>query len=415
MKRDLINAITDKSILFLAFMSIPLNIIVFLALKESEYLAPRFVVPVFSVLVILLAVFRKKIDYQIKIWTLNIIFFSGAVFTLLLGLLDMASLWFVLTIIYTLFISKKNEAAYVFITGLILMIITGFLLVSKISFVPLKYNFENCHYACVITRIIHYIMVGYLIYYIIGSFIREIRQNIAELKRKALDLERANANLQAEMDEKKKMQKQLLETSIITEERERKRIAADLHDGLGPVLSSVNLYYQAYIDEKNPEKKIQIEKKLKAIINDAVSEVSRISHNISPHILENNGLIVALEDFTGQINIKKNFSIELNYKNIQRFDIKKELAVYRSVIELINNTIKYAQAGWVKINIRINKNFLQVDYTDNGNGFDKKILKNHKGTGLKNIKNRLQSLEGIFTFNTSPGKGFQAVLKVPYK
>ncbi len=140
-------------------------------------------------------------------------------------------------------------------------------------------------------------MIGFLIYYIIHSFLREIGQNIKDLNRKAIDLEKANKSLQQEMQEKKQMQQKLLETVIITEEKERKRIAADLHDGLGPVLSSVNLYYQAYIDEKNTKKKAVIEKKLKKIINDAVLEVSRISHNISPNMLENNGLIVALEKF----------------------------------------------------------------------------------------------------------------------
>ena len=414
MKRDLINTITDKSILYIAIMTIPLNVIIYLALMESEYMMPRFVVPLFSLTVIIMAIFRKHINYSLKIWILSIIFFLSAVFALLLGLLDMASLWFVVTMIYILFVSKKYEALYVFIAGLILMMIAGYLLITKISFIPLKYNFENCHYACVITRIIHYIMVGYLLYYIIGSFMEEITQNINELNKRASDLETVNKSLQKEMKEKKAAQQLALETSIITEERERKRIAADLHDGLGPVLSSINLYYQAYIDEKNPEKKVEIEKKLKTIIGDAVSEISRISHNISPSILENNGLVIALENFINQININKNFSVNFSYQDIQRFDIKKELAMYRAITELINNTIKHAKASIVNIKIYISNGFLQVNYSDNGKGFNKKSLIKHKGIGLQNIKTRLQSLGGTFSFNTSKNNGFQAVLIIPY-
>jgi len=414
MKKELINTITDNSILFLAVMSIPLNIIVYLALMNSEYVAPRFVVPFFSFIIIIFAIFKKYIPFRFKIWTLSTIFFLGAVFTLLLGLLDMASLWFVLTMIYTLFISKKNEAIYVFLIGLFLMILTGYFLIAKNTFIPLKYSFENCSYACVVTRIIHFIIVGSIVYYIISAFMREIKQNIDTLNQKADDLNLANANLQKEMNEKRKIQQQLLEAIILTEEKERKRIAADLHDGLGPVLSSVNLYYQAYIDETNLYEKEKIEKKLKNIINNAVSEVSKISHNISPVILENNGLIVALEDFVNRLSVKKGLSINFEYQNIDRFDIKKELVVYRVVAELINNTLKHAKASLIIIHLRIVKGFLNVYYADNGIGFNKEDLKHNKGMGLHNIKYRLKSLEGFFSFETGPDFGFQATIQVPY-
>ncbi len=414
MRKTLINTITNNSIRFLALMSIPLNIIVYMALRESEYLIPRFVVPFLSLIIIVFAVFNQKFSFKTKIQVLRLIFFSGAIFTLLLGLLDMASLWFILTIIYTLFVSQKKEALYLFLAGFLLIAITGFLLVTKISFIPLKYNFEKCHYACVITRVIHYLMIGSLIYYIIRSFIQEINQNIEELKEKAAELQNANQQLKNEMEAKKEIQKKMLEAVILTEERERKRIAADLHDGLGPVLSSVNLYYQAYIDENDKQKKSEIELKLKKIIKNAIDDISKISHNISPNILEDNGLIIALENFINQLSIKKDLEISFTYDNIQRFDIKKELVLYRAVTELINNSLKYAKARLISIHIKKIQGFLVINYADDGIGFDKeKVLRKSTGNGLTNIRNRMQSLEGIFSFESSENQGFQASLQMP--
>jgi len=414
MKKELINKITDNTIMFLAVMSIPLNIIVNIALKQSEYLLPRFVLPFFSLIIIVFAVLKHKIPFKIKIWTLTTIFFLGAVFTLSLGLLDMASLWFVLTMIYMLFITQKNKVLYVFFSALLLMIITGYFLIFGNKYIPLKYNFDKSCYPCVVTRIIHFIIVGSIVYYIISNFIKEINLNLSILNQRAEDLKKVNESLHNEMKEKKQIQQQLLDTIILTEEKERKRIAADLHDGLGPVLSSVNLYYQAYIDEKNPKVKIQIEKKLKNIIDNAVSEVSRISHNISPNILENNGLVIALEDFINHLSVKKDLSIDLEYDYIKRFDIKKELAVYRALTELINNSLKHAKASLITIRMKISKGFLNIHYSDDGIGFELGKLSLNKGIGLINIKNRLQSLEGFFSFKSAKNQGFQAIIKVPY-
>jgi len=415
MKKELINNITGNTILFLAVMSVPLNIIVYIALKQSEYVWPRFVLPFFSLIIILFALLKNKIPFNTKIWTLTGIFFLGAVFTLLLGLLDMASLWFVLTMIYMLFITQKKQVLYVFLAALLLMILTGYLLIFGNSFIPLKYSFDKSCYPCVITRIIHFIIVGSIVYYIISSFIKEIKQNISILNQRAEDLKIANESLQNEMKEKRKIQQQLLDTIILTEEKERKRIAAELHDGLGPVLSSVNLYYQAYIDEKNETEKQRIKNKLKKIIDDAVEEVSRISHNISPVILENSGLVIALEDFINRLSVKKDLSIDLQYDPINRFDIKKELVVYRALTELINNSLKHAKAGFITIKMQIVKGFLKIYYADDGVGFDVGNQSfDSKGIGLINIKNRMQSLEGFFSFDSELNNGFQALIKVPY-
>jgi signal transduction histidine kinase len=203
----------------------------------------------------------------------------------------------------------------------------------------------------------------------------------------------------------------LIEAVVETETNERKRIARDLHDGLGPVLSAINHYFQAFLDARE-EDKAMIRSKLQQVITDAIDEVSRISHNISPHVLENHGLITALNNFmvpilnTGKINVhfKPDF--------FDRFDLKKELTVYRCITELINNTLKHAEASRITIHIYHKENILFISYADNGKGFE--ISQNKTdGMGLYNIKNRVESFGGRLLIESSLKKGTKATIALP--
>lgn len=212
------------------------------------------------------------------------------------------------------------------------------------------------------------------------------------------------------------IRKKTVEAIIQTEEKERKRIASDLHDGMGPLLSAAKLYFQAYIDAKNSSNKSDIELKMKSIMDTAIADMSRISHNISPHILENYGLISALENFISEINISDNIKFNIKFEKINRFDLKKEITVYRTISELIANTIKHSKAAMISINIFVNGHMLNVVYEDNGIGFSVDEKMNTKqGMGLKNIVSRINSLEGNIIFDSKPGKGMKAFIKIPYK
>jgi signal transduction histidine kinase len=409
------NRIINKSIAVVAFFAIPLNIIIFFALRDSQYQTPRLIPPLFGLIAFALSIFSNKILYSIKAWAfISLIFLTGC-FNLLLGLLDMASLWFILAIIYTLFIEKKSEAFFVFLISFFVISLTGLLMMMNTRFIPLQYGFENCHFACVGVRIMHFLMIGYIVYFILKEFISSNRIFITELKLKTENLESLNIALKAENSEKNKLRQEMIEAVILTEEKERKRIASDLHDGLGPVLSAINLFYQAYIDAPDGKSKVEIETKLKDIIQNSISDVSRISHNISPHILENYGLTTAIENFINQVNISQNIKFDADFENIGRFDLKKELTIYRSIIELINNTIKHAGASMIALKILIEKDLLVVKYTDNGKGFniDEK-LHSKTGMGLKNIHSRIQSLNGNISFDSSNISGTKIKIEIPY-
>ncbi|NOZ35675.1 MAG: sensor histidine kinase [Chlorobi bacterium] len=406
--------LTDTSLVLVAVLAIPLNIVIFFALKESEYTIVRFIPPALSILVGILAFFRKRISFPFKMISFIILLFFGGIFTLMLGLIDMSGLWFLLAVIYVLLVSGKRDALIVLFVTIILISTGGFLIVTKNSFIPLNYNFTECEFACITARILHFLLLSTIIFYIIHTILIQLKKNNYELKQKTQDLSEINTELQLRIQEKKKIKQKLVETVILTEEKERKRIASDLHDGLGPVLSAINLYFQAYIDAPQ-EDKSSIEKTLKEIIKNAVEDISRISHNISPQILETYGLIPALKAFINQINISGHIKFDLNFDVLNRFDLKYEMSVYRAVTELINNTIKHAEASVAEIKIMKKNNHLIIQYSDNGIGFDfDEKTKENSGLGLKNIKNRITSLDGKIKFEKYLKKGMYAEIKIPY-
>lgn len=410
-----VNKITDNSILFIALLSIPLNVIIFFALQESQYQLPRYIPPILGLVVIVISLIRNLIELRIKIWSFILLLFLTGCYSLLLGLIDVASLWFVLAIIYSLFISKKNEAMWVFVVSFIVVLITGILMMTKITFIPLQYNFNNCQFACIAVRILHFLLIGSLVYYILNVFFSTIQNNVKELQKKSEDLEFLNTALNIEMIEKKAMQQKMMDVVIQTEEKERKRLASDLHDGLGPVLSAVNLYFQAYIDASDAKSQQEIEAKLKTIIDNAIMDVSRISHNISPYILEKYGLNTALENYINQIKVNEKVQFDLELCEMHRVKLNEELVIYRSITELINNTLKHSGASQISLKLIMENDSLHINYNDNGDGFNVEAkLHSKKGMGLNNIQNRINSLNGKIVFESSQTKGMSANILIPY-
>jgi signal transduction histidine kinase len=210
---------------------------------------------------------------------------------------------------------------------------------------------------------------------------------------------------------KEYLKQKLIEAVVETEASERKRIARDLHDGLGPVLSAINHYFQAYIDAKDVDKEA-IRTRLQQIISGAIDEVSRISHNISPHVLENHGLNTALNNFIAPLVNSNKITVDFTSGFSGRFELKKELTLYRCITELFNNTLKHADATQVTLDIKCTDKILYVFYSDNGKGFNTSLEKT-EGMGLYNIKNRVETFGGRLILESSPSKGIQVNIEFP--
>lgn len=206
---------------------------------------------------------------------------------------------------------------------------------------------------------------------------------------------------------RKELERKILEATIQTEENERIRFAQDLHDGIGPYLSATKLFLKTLAMEDDLNEREILTSKAVNSIDEIISNIKEISNNISPHVLKNFGLLPAIQSFKKKL---KNAEIEIiinsDFGN-KRFNENLEISCFRIIIELINNTIKYAEASEINISLLASDEELTIGFTHNGKGFDiDETLKARKGQGLFNIINRVNSLKGTHFFNTSKDKGF---------
>jgi len=204
---------------------------------------------------------------------------------------------------------------------------------------------------------------------------------------------------------------------IEAEEKERARLSFDLHDGLGPDLSSLKLHIAAIKNSKTKKESNKIIDKSLLIIEESIANLRAISKSLSPHILKDYGIDVALREFCNSIE-RNNFQFEIN-TNIESIRLKDEieLSIYRIIKELINNSVKHSESDKVIIEIDFKENKINISYTDNGKGFDLKKLDSfdniYDGSGIKNIKSRVESIGGLFEMITKVGKGVKVFFSVP--
>ncbi len=219
----------------------------------------------------------------------------------------------------------------------------------------------------------------------------------------------------SDISERKNMEQQIVKSIIKTEEKERARFAKELHDGLGPIFSTVKLYFQWLTETEDPNKRKFIIEKGNKNIKEAIRTLQEISNNLNPHVLVNFGLIEAIQIFIDQLSenkqIKFNYLTELN----ERFSEEIEITIYRVITELINNTLKYAKATEVIIKLAKNETtkHLNLYYSDNGKGFNiKKVEEKKQGLGLFNIKSRINTIGGKVSIKTKPNKGMVVEINI---
>lgn len=210
-------------------------------------------------------------------------------------------------------------------------------------------------------------------------------------------------------------EKKVINAIINTEENERKRFAKDLHDGLGPLLSTVKMSLSALTGRITDPTGTVILNNTNHLVNEAIGTIKEISNNLSPHVLTNFGLDSAISTFTAKINQTK--AIEIDFKSNmsgQRLDNDKEVVMYRAVCELINNSISHSGASRIEIELHKHGKFITLQFFDNGRGFDTTTLSREdiKGMGLSNIETRVRTVEGVFIVESTPGKGTSALIKM---
>ncbi len=209
-------------------------------------------------------------------------------------------------------------------------------------------------------------------------------------------------------------QRELLKATITSQENERNRVAKDLHDDVGALLTTTKLYLNQITAETTTEELIQTTEKMRTLFDLMIDSVRSISKDLRPVVLQNLGLADAVESLAQRINAAG--SIRVVFKNQLSLDLEKEqeLNVYRVIQELINNTIKHAKASRITLQFKNTAGHLILYYTDNGIGLDLKSLKKNKGLGIKNIESRLSLLNGTIKFDEAQN-GLAIEIRVPIK
>lgn len=217
-QHNISDKIINYGLAFIALVSLPLNVIIYFAITNSQCIIIKILPTLLSLSVILLYIYKKKLTFRMRTIIFSLLLFSAGIYTLLLGLLDMSSLWFILSIIFASFDTKKQIALIVFVVALLFTIATGLLMIFKNPYFPIDYGFDNCQFACVTIRIINFLIIGFLIFKILNMFFSTIELYIKEINDKNLVLEQLKITEKNEAEQK--LNNQILKSEIEIKKRE---------------------------------------------------------------------------------------------------------------------------------------------------------------------------------------------------
>ena len=212
-----------------------------------------------------------------------------------------------------------------------------------------------------------------------------------------------------------KQQDQATRDVIEAEENERKRIAADLHDGVGQMMSAAKMNLSVFENElafSNDQQRTSFENVI-SLVDESCREIRSVSHQMMPNALLKRGLASAIKEFIDKIDARV-IRVSLHTEGLdERIDKNTETVLYRVIQECVNNVMKHAQASQLDIAIMKDKDGISASIEDNGKGFDASSQKHFEGIGIKNILSRINYLRGTVEFDSSPGKGTLVAIHVP--
>ncbi|MFN7044416.1 MAG: sensor histidine kinase [Flavobacterium sp.] len=220
--------------------------------------------------------------------------------------------------------------------------------------------------------------------------------------------------VQIEVDKKNleiEHQKELLNSVLITQEEERKRIAQDLHDDISSKLNVVSLNsHLLKTPNLNETEQLEITNNIIELTQKALENSRRIAHDLLPPVLEKFGLHAGIEELVEEFNSTK--TVKVSYENtidFESYPIEKHLHIFRILQELLNNSLRHGKATKVSIQFTTFDDRKTCTYIDNGLGFDSSHEENQKGLGMMNIESRINFLEGNFTIDSKPNQGVKMI------
>ena len=203
-----------------------------------------------------------------------------------------------------------------------------------------------------------------------------------------------------------------MDAMIAGQEQERKRVAKDLHDGLGGLLSSVRIRFEALI--RGSQKDVGQVTDVTSLLEDASDEVRRIAHDMMPKALSTGGLHDAVEDLGNTLQQAHGIDASVVVIDLpEDMDERLEITLYRILQESVANIVKHAEATQVIIQLSGHGDHIMLDVEDNGKGFD--LSGSSDGLGLKSLRSRVDYLQGQIDIDTAPGEGTSISISVPVR
>lgn len=215
-------------------------------------------------------------------------------------------------------------------------------------------------------------------------------------------------------EQRRRSEERVLSAVIRAEENQRQIISKELHDGLGPLLSSARMSVSALSGLPLEAKQRKILENAEYVIGEAVKSLTEISNNLSPHVLNNFGVARALNTFINKLQpiCHTQMMFTTNMRDV-RINPDREVILYRVVCELINNTLKHADAETLTIHMSQERDVVTVRFEDNGCGFDTEV--DSEGMGLSNIASRISSIKGTLEITSRIGEGTRVYIQINAK
>jgi two-component system, NarL family, sensor kinase len=251
--------------------------------------------------------------------------------------------------------------------------------------------------------ILNYVLIGSLTAVVILGFLgyRNIRH------RQHLARQQDELQLQRIRELEKDKQLVAVDAMLQGQEEERSRLAKDLHDGLGGLLSGVKFSLSNMKDNLiiTPDNMAVFERSLD-MLDTSIKELRRVAHNMMPELLTRFGLDEALKEYTNNINATNLLSVKYQSVGMDtRVEKSAEIIIYRIIQELLNNIMKHATATAVMLQLVKEESRLSIIVEDNGKGFDTAILQDNKGAGITSIQSRVDYLKGRLDIHSEENKG----------
>ncbi|MEE9361484.1 MAG: ATP-binding protein [Cellulophaga sp.] len=239
----------------------------------------------------------------------------------------------------------------------------------------------------------------------------------------AILLQKNTTKKQKLAEQQEEIQKQKIETliknqellsidaMILGQEKERQKVANELHDDLGSLMATVKLHF----DNIETDKKNLALKKAKSLLEEAYQKVRGMAHSKHSGVIANQGLLPAVKKMAKTISNANKIKIEVHDFGLkERMENSLELTVFRVIQELLTNMIKHSDATIGSIHLTQHEDSLNVLVEDNGKGFDiSKIRASKEGMGLLSIEKRIENLEGNFTIDSIVGRGTSIIIDIP--